>query len=65
MNDVLKNCLADYPTLSSKVKDYLKQVVHKACSHQGTFTVCICFKLKPFNLRQTLVFLIAIFISKI
>jgi len=38
MNDVLKNCLADYPTLSSKVKDYLKQVVHKACSHQGTFT---------------------------
>lgn len=35
MDEVLDDCLADHPILGHKVQGYMKDVVHKGCTHEG------------------------------
>ena len=39
MDEVLDSCAVDYPKLSLKIRNFLKDVVHKGCTHEGNLLI--------------------------
>ena len=52
MDEVLDSCAVDYPKLSLKIRNFLKDVVHKGCTHEGNLLIIhILLALKAIEIR--------------